>query len=69
VELTEIADELYAQPPNAFTAARDEAVARARAAGDRATATQLAALKRPTVGAWLVNVVAWQPADRDASST
>jgi hypothetical protein len=58
VELTEIADELYAQPPSAFTGARDEAVALARNAGDRPLATQLASLKRPTVGAWLVNAVA-----------
>src|SRR5690606_38091191 len=34
--------------------------------GDRPLATQLAALKRPTVGAWLVNVVALrQPAALD----
>lgn len=58
VDLAQIADELYSLPPNVFTAARDERVAQARNAGDRVLATQLAALKRPTVGAWLVNLVA-----------
>jgi hypothetical protein len=51
------ANTLYALPPKEFTAARDERVAAARNAGDRALATELGALKRPTVGAWLVNLV------------
>jgi hypothetical protein len=51
-------DDLYALPPREFTAARTEQVAQARAAGDKAGAAALAALKRPTVGAWLVNLVA-----------
>src|SRR4029453_9600905 len=54
----EIGDRLYALPPAAFTAARDAAVGEARQAGDRDTATELAALKRPTQAAWLVNVLA-----------
>jgi hypothetical protein len=54
----EIADELYTIPPAAFTAARDEAVARARSAGDPAGAKQLATFKRPTLGAYLVNLLA-----------
>jgi len=57
------ADTLYALPPKAFTAARDELVAAARNAGDRALATELGALKRPTVGAWLVNLVALRRPD------
>jgi hypothetical protein len=52
------ADDLYALPPRDFTAARNARVAQARDAGDKSGATALAALKRPTVGAWLVNVVA-----------
>jgi hypothetical protein len=54
----QIGDELYAVAPSAFTAARDEQVAQAREQGDRALASELAALKRPTQAAWLVNVVA-----------
>jgi hypothetical protein len=54
----DIADELYAMPPSLFTAARDAAVAQARAEGDVATARQLATLKRPTQSAYLVNLLA-----------
>jgi hypothetical protein len=50
--------ELYALPPDRFIAARDEAVAHARSAGDREAAAQLAKLRRPTVAAWLVNLLA-----------
>jgi hypothetical protein len=50
--------ELYALPPDRFIAARDEAVAQARSAGDRAAAASLAKLRRPTVAAWLVNLLA-----------
>jgi hypothetical protein len=57
------ANTLYALPPKAFTAARDERVAAARNAGDRALASELGALKRPTVGAWLVNLVALHQPD------
>ncbi len=54
----EIADELYALPPQAFTATRDGYIAEAKLAGERDTAAALAAMKRPTVSAWLVNLVA-----------
>jgi hypothetical protein len=54
----QIGDELYQLPPPAFTTARDEAVARAKAEGDTATAAAVAAMKRPSVAAWLVNLVA-----------
>jgi hypothetical protein len=50
--------DLYALPPERFVAARDEAVARARADGDRALAARIRALRRPTVAAWLVNLLA-----------
>ncbi|HCT75925.1 MAG TPA: hypothetical protein DGG94_03610 [Micromonosporaceae bacterium] len=54
----EIANELYAATPERFTAARDEAIAAAKAAGDSAQAKAIAALRKPTVGAWLVNLLA-----------
>jgi hypothetical protein len=38
--------------------ARNEAVRRARAAGDRQLAAQIAKLRRPTVGAWVINRLA-----------
>ena len=49
---------LYELPPEQFIAARDEAVAQARQADDRAAATAIGKLRRPTVAAWLVNLLA-----------
>ncbi|MGK5679247.1 hypothetical protein [Actinoplanes sp. URMC 104] len=49
---------LYESPPDGFVAARTAAIADARKAGDRATAKRLAALKKPTVAAWVVNLLA-----------
>jgi hypothetical protein len=54
----EIADQLYAVPPRDFVAERDAAVAAAREAGDSVTAAAVAKLRRPTVAAWLVNLLA-----------
>ena len=50
-------EDLYALAPADFTAARDAAVQQARAGGDRALAKELAALRRPTVPAHLVNLL------------
>jgi hypothetical protein len=53
-----VADEdLYALPPEEFTAARDAAAKAARAAGDKEGAKTLAGLRRPTVSAHLVNLL------------
>ncbi|WP_395244014.1 transposase [Agromyces sp. MMS24-K17] len=65
-ELTAIAAELSALPPDEFTAARN-----ARAKGlrptDRALAARVAALRRPSPAAWLVNLLAHdRPATLDA---
>lgn len=57
-QVQDIAAELYALPPQAFTAARDGYVVEAKRAGDRAAAAQLSAMKRPSVAAWLVNLIA-----------
>src|SRR5436305_4587171 len=54
----DILNELYQLPPERFIAARDDAVEAARRAGDRSTATAIGKLRRPTVGAWLVNLLA-----------
>jgi hypothetical protein len=63
VTLDEVAAELYALPPEEFTAARGEAVAAARKSGDRELAGRIGGLRRPTVGAWLVNLLAHQRPD------
>lgn len=52
------ADELYAADPAAFVARRDELARAARSGGDRASAAAIKALRRPTLGAWYVNVAA-----------
>jgi hypothetical protein len=49
----EVADELYALPPEDFTAARAAA-----ATADKAGAKDINSLRKPTVGAWLVNTLA-----------
>ena len=55
--LAQVADELYAHTPSAFTAARDERAGQARAAGDAGLAVEIRKLRRPTVSAWLVNLL------------
>ncbi|GIE27769.1 hypothetical protein Ait01nite_008140 [Actinoplanes italicus] len=49
---------LYEDSPEGFVAARAAAIEDARKAGDREAAKRLAALKKPTVAAWVVNLVA-----------
>jgi len=53
VSVEEVADQLYALSPEDFTAARTAA-----ARADKPHAKQINALRRPTVGAWLVNSLA-----------
>lgn len=55
MDLETTADELYGLAPDSFTARRAELAARARTGGDKDLAGQIAALRRPTVAAWLVN--------------
>jgi hypothetical protein len=50
--------ELYSAPPDGFVAARDELVAEAKAAGQTDRAKQLGKLRKPTVAAWVVNLLA-----------
>lgn len=54
----EAVDELFALPPERFTAARDELARTLRSAGQREAATAVKALRRPTRTAWAVNQVA-----------
>jgi predicted nucleic acid-binding protein len=52
-----IADELYALAPADFAAARDTYVRTARADGRQSLARELAQLRRPTLSAWLINLL------------
>jgi hypothetical protein len=54
---------LYEEPPEGFVATRAAAVEEARRGGDRETAKRLAALKKPTVAAWVVNLLALKRPD------
>ncbi len=56
-DLEQAADELYSRAPDEFTAARNAKVRDARAAGDLELAEGLRILHKPSVAAWLANVL------------
>lgn len=56
-DLDELTDELYLLPPAEFVAGRKVVVDAARTAGDKVAASALAALRKPTVTAWLCNLL------------
>lgn len=56
-ELDEVVDDLYSGAPSDFIARRDAAVKAARADKDRELATAIGELRKPTVSAWLVNLL------------
>lgn len=58
MDVDAVADELYSLPPDQFVAVRDDRAKQARADGDRAAARAIAAFRRPTVVAWLANLLA-----------
>lgn len=58
--LAEAMQQLYAAGPEEFMAVRRALVARARAAGQRDLAAELGALRKPSVAAWAINLVARQ---------
>jgi hypothetical protein len=64
-----VVDELYLGSREDFLPTRTERVRQARAAGDRDLAARIGALRKPTVGAWLVNQVVRQHPDRLAALT
>ena len=55
--LADTTAQLYRLAPEEFVAARDERVKALRTGGEAAAAKQVAALRKPTVGAWLVNLL------------
>jgi hypothetical protein len=50
--------DLYGLPPREFIAVRDARVSDARKAGDSELASSLKGLRKPSVGAWLANLLA-----------
>lgn len=54
----DLVDQLYTAHPDGFVAARNEAAAAARSSGDTEAAREIARLRKPTVAAWLVNLLA-----------
>ena len=56
--VTAAADELYSADPGEFTDRRKALADTARAAGDTAAAKRIAALRKPTRAAWVVNQLA-----------
>jgi len=48
-------DDLYAEPLDSFTSARNVLARNLREAGDKEAAARVAALRKPTVAAWAVN--------------
>lgn len=56
-------DALYDLPPEDFTAARDELVKSLRSSGEPEEATEVKALRRPTVAAWALNQLARRHGD------
>ncbi len=57
MDLADVADELYAVPPEEFVAARTAARDRAREAGDKDLAGDIAALPKPSTAAGVCNLV------------
>jgi hypothetical protein len=58
MDLAKVATELYGLRPDGFTAARNDVAARARAEGDTELAAAVKALRRPTNGGWVLNLLA-----------
>jgi hypothetical protein len=57
VDLDEVADELYAVPPDEFIGLRKERQDEAKADGDKALAKEIGALPKPSAAAWVSNLL------------
>jgi DNA repair exonuclease SbcCD ATPase subunit len=62
-DLAEVARELYALAPDAFTATRNERAARARADGDKKLAASIRSLQKPSTAAWALNLLVRERSD------
>ena len=63
MDINEVTDELYGLEPADFVEIRTARAKQARADGDRALANKIAALRRPTTVAWMVNILARERAE------
>lgn len=61
--LAAVVARLYAVPPEEFVTVRSEEVAKARKARDTGLAAAIGKLRKPTVAAWLVNLLAHERPD------
>ncbi|MEU7553695.1 hypothetical protein AB0B01_15330 [Streptomyces sp. NPDC044571] len=57
MDVEAVSAQVYGLPPERFTEARDEQVARARKAGDKQAAKRIAGLRRPTLAAYVSNLL------------
>ena len=58
MDIAAVADELYGLPPDQFTASRNQRAKASKADGDLELGAQVAALRRPSTAAWVVNQLA-----------
>lgn len=63
MDFEEAADALYAAPAADFIATRNELAKQLKADGDPVGSTRLKAMRKPTVAAWLTNLVAREAPD------
>ncbi|WP_433165511.1 hypothetical protein [Kribbella sp. CA-247076] len=63
MDFEEAADALYAAPAADFIATRNELAKQLKADGDQLGSTRLKAMRKPTVAAWVTNLVARQRPD------
>ncbi|AQA20449.1 hypothetical protein BTZ20_2359 [Rhodococcus sp. MTM3W5.2] len=67
MDLDDVTDELYALDPAEFVEKRTARAAEAREDGDRALATAITGLRRPTTVGWVVNLLARESPDEVAA--
>lgn len=63
MDIDEVADELYGLDPADFVEIRTARVKEARESGDKVLAKEISTLRRPTLVAWLVNMLAREHSD------
>lgn len=63
MDINEVTDELYGLDPSDFVEVRTAHVKEARAQGDKDLAKEISQLRKPTVVAWMVNVLAREQAE------
>ncbi len=66
-DLDSVAGELYGLDPGDFVSARSECAAQARRAGNRELTAAIGRLRKPTVAAWMVNLLARERGDELAA--